>query len=324
MKNNTLVSVIMTTFNEQLEWVKEAVFSILNQTFTNFEFIIVVDNPDRLDIIDCLNKFMENDDRIKIIINNKNLGLIKSLNKGIALSQGKYIARMDADDISDPNRFVKQIKYVEQNDLDLIGTNAVLFNNKGVIQKTDKLITHNYIERYFSKVSIGIIHPTFFGKQEVFSNCLYNELAMHAEDAEFLAHALSLGYKVGNCPDHLLKVRYRDKSITTTFSHKTYLTAYNSRYCYNKFKKEGVYSYSIKQIENQWNNNKKHTNFSFKTSFLRNAKLHYREKRYFKVMYSMLKAIIVSRSTFKSIYGLVYLRYLKRKEQLYVNTRDKC
>ena len=100
-----MISVIMSLFNEKKIWIEQAIESILNQTYSDFEFIIVIDNPDLSnDIKKYLLTTSKNDKRIKIIYNEKNIGLAKSLNKGIDISIGKYIARMDADIPGDTRR----------------------------------------------------------------------------------------------------------------------------------------------------------------------------------------------------------------------------
>ena len=120
------ISVIMSTYNEKEIWVKEAVDSILNQTVNDFEFIIIVDKPDNNKIIDLLHEYEMNDKRVKVYINNKNLGLVKSLNKAIRLSNGKFIARMDADDYSYPQRFEKQLNLLQNNpDVSLCATGVI-------------------------------------------------------------------------------------------------------------------------------------------------------------------------------------------------------
>ena len=91
------VSVVMSVYNEPQHFVKKAVDSILSQTFEDFEFIIVCDNPKNTSLYQYLMSVKDSDKRVKIIKNEVNIGLTKSLNKAIANSEGIYIARMDAD-----------------------------------------------------------------------------------------------------------------------------------------------------------------------------------------------------------------------------------
>ena len=98
------VSVIMSTYKEPIEWIQQSVDSILNQTYKNLEFIIIVDNPEYAELVSLLNDYADSDDRISVVVNNNNIGLVKSLNKALSFCTGEYVARMDADDISLPER----------------------------------------------------------------------------------------------------------------------------------------------------------------------------------------------------------------------------
>lgn len=117
---NDLISIIMSAYREPLVWIRQAVDSVLNQTYKNIEFIIVVDDPDNTELIDYVTKREEQDPRITIHINEKNIGLAASLNRAIGLAKGEYIARMDADDISERDRLACQMKYLISHNLDLI------------------------------------------------------------------------------------------------------------------------------------------------------------------------------------------------------------
>ena len=108
------VSVVMSVYNEPQNFVKKAIDSILLQTFKDFEFIIVCDNPKNLELFHFLKSIQEKDNRVKILKNEVNIGLTKSLNKAIANAEGIYIARMDADDISEKNRFEEQVKFLDE------------------------------------------------------------------------------------------------------------------------------------------------------------------------------------------------------------------
>ena len=95
-----MISVIMSVYNERLEWLQAAVNSILNQTYSDFEYIIIIDNPDlNEDAVSFLKEIARADSRVHLHFNEKNMGLMKSLNVGIQISKGNYIARMDADDV---------------------------------------------------------------------------------------------------------------------------------------------------------------------------------------------------------------------------------
>ncbi len=102
----------MSTYNETVEELKKAIDSILTQTFKNFEFIIILDNPQNYEHKKVINEYLSKDKRIIFLINESNIGLAASLNEGIENAKGDYIARMDADDISMPNRLEKEYNYL--------------------------------------------------------------------------------------------------------------------------------------------------------------------------------------------------------------------
>ncbi|MCC8152339.1 MAG: glycosyltransferase [Lachnospiraceae bacterium] len=146
-KENPIVSIIMPVYNAQ-EFLSEAIESVLNQTFTDWEMIIV-DEPTTTDSTDdIIRHYMESDERIRLIINEEKLGISKSLNVALDASRGTYIVRMDADDISLPNRLEEQVKYMERNpdvgisgcDYDVMGENwksNLLINDEDI--KSDLL-----------------------------------------------------------------------------------------------------------------------------------------------------------------------------------------
>lgn len=134
------VSVVMSVYNEPQHFVKKAVDSILSQTFEDFEFIIVCDNPKNTSLSQYLMSVKDSDKRVKIIKNEVNIGLTKSLNKAIANSEGIYIARMDADDISEKNRFVEQVKF-----MDAHPNVGVCGSQINYIDENDKIIGQNLL-----------------------------------------------------------------------------------------------------------------------------------------------------------------------------------
>lgn len=105
------ISVVMPVYNTKEEWLREAIESILNQSYKDFEFIIIDDGSDK-SIEPIVNSY--NDARI-VLIRQENQGIAKSLNYGFKISKGEYIARMDSDDISMPERFEKQVNFLDKN-----------------------------------------------------------------------------------------------------------------------------------------------------------------------------------------------------------------
>ena len=146
MKNDRPeISVIMSVFNGE-KYFSEAIESILNQTFTNFEFL-VIDDCSKDDSFNILNTYAEKDSRIRLFRNNKNQGLANSLNILVKKTKGKLVARMDADDISLPDRLEKQYKYC-MNDpkLAICGTYIEMFGDIVEMKPRKLPLKHEDIE----------------------------------------------------------------------------------------------------------------------------------------------------------------------------------
>ena len=128
-----LISVIMSVYNGE-KYLVQAIESILNQTYQNFEFIIIEDSSTD-NSLDILEEYAKKDSRIKIIKKEKNIGIkgfIENLNLGISIAEGKYIARMDQDDVSLPERFQKQVDFLEKNSDFTICHHRVKLNINGI------------------------------------------------------------------------------------------------------------------------------------------------------------------------------------------------
>ena len=194
------VSVILPVYNGGL-YLKEAMESVLNQTFTDFELIIINDGSTD-DSPKIIAKFY--DSRIKII-NQKNQGLIASLNTGIRLSKGKYIARMDADDISLPERFQKQIAHLDANDdIGLLGTTFAIQSEEKISGIAAVLLNDQDL-RYQLLYKCPFGHGTVMFRKNLESKLdelWYLQSEKHVEDYELWSR-MALITKIANLPDIL-------------------------------------------------------------------------------------------------------------------------
>jgi glycosyltransferase involved in cell wall biosynthesis len=208
------ISVLMSTFNEPVEWIMQSVQSILDQTFRDFEFIIINDNPSREDLKLFLQDIEKRDARICVSENENNQGLIKSLNKGIELAKGEYLARMDADDISHTDRFKLQLEYLDLHpEVGVCGTFAETFGDKSKLLKypcDDLLLKLRAIEKS------PFIHPSVMMRASLFSAGLrYDENDIHAEDYGLWVNLIKVT-RFHNIEKVLLKYR----TSGTQVSHK--------------------------------------------------------------------------------------------------------
>lgn len=204
------VTVLMPVYNGE-KYLREAIESILKQTFKDFEFLIINDgSTDKTSEI--INSF--SDPRIILAPNEKNQGLIFSLNKGLDLAQGEYIARMDADDISLPERLEKQINFMDANPEVVVGGTWV--KNIGHKNFIGKYYTeHNQIKANLLFNS-SLAHPTVMIRN-IFKNhnLFYDEKYKHAEDFDLWTRAADLT-KFTNLPLVLLSLRRHDENISQT------------------------------------------------------------------------------------------------------------
>lgn len=235
-----MISVIMSTYKEDERLLRESIESILNQTYRDFEYIIILDYPDNDVHKSVIEEYALKDDRIHFYINEKNMGLTDSLNRGLSLCHGEYIARMDADDISLPDRLERQMKYLEKNHYDLIGGITEMINENGSLLYSIKSIPTdpkkiNKALRY----SQCIAHPTWLGRKEVFEkNAGYRHMPL-CEDYDFTLRAVLNGFVVSNLNEPVLKYRMTSNSISRSNLFEQYL--YMS-YITNEYKNKRVAS----------------------------------------------------------------------------------
>lgn len=212
MNNEVLISVIMPVYNAEA-YLDEAIQSILKQTYNNFEFIIINDGSTDKSL-ELIKEYEKEDKRI-ILISRENRGLVASLNEGIEKSNGKYIARMDADDISLPTRFEEQIRFMEKNkDIGICGTWVEVFgeNRKAILWK----MPINDIELIPRLLfSVTFIHPSVMMKKDLFDkyNLRYNKDYETAEDYKMWLDC-SKYTKFGNIPKKLFLYRYLETSVS--------------------------------------------------------------------------------------------------------------
>lgn len=211
-----MISVIMSTYNEPLEYIDAAVDSILNQTYRDIEYIIIVDNPDRKELVNFIRQKKVKDSRIKMVVNEMNIGLTASLNKGLAIASGKYIARMDADDISKSDRFEAQLALMERGNLDLVGCNVKDIDGNGdIVRKSTNLPTVDRAIKKYLKIDSAVLHPTWLARREIFENNLYIDFPA-CEDYELLTRLALQGRKFGNVSDPKLYYRLNNSGISST------------------------------------------------------------------------------------------------------------
>lgn len=221
------VSVILPVFNAQ-KTLLLAVDSIRNQSFQDWELLILDDasTDDSLRIVRSIE-----DKRIRVVLQGQTPGLAARLNQGIDLAQGKYIARMDADDIAFPDRLARQVEFLESHpEVDLVGTRAVAFRDDGSVigllpfaQDHDEICARPWN-------NIPLAHPTWMGRTEWFQQHRYAmPECQRAEDQELLLRACRAS-TFACLPNVLLAYRQGPFSARRTLTGRTSLLRAQTRH----------------------------------------------------------------------------------------------
>ncbi|WP_052399128.1 glycosyltransferase family 2 protein [Candidatus Francisella endociliophora] len=210
--NKPLISVVMPVYNAE-KYVGEAIESVLNQTFKDFEFIIINDGSSDKSL-DIIKKYQKIDDRF-VLIDRENKGLVFSLNEGVILAKGKYIVRMDADDISLPKRFSEQVEFMERN------------HKVGVCGTWIKKIGEDYNECFWKPQKndkklkslllyyVPFAHPSVIIRRKVLinNNIFYNHEYKNIEDYKLWVDLYKYT-EFSNIQKVLLYYRVHDNSVT--------------------------------------------------------------------------------------------------------------
>ena len=221
------VSVVMSAYNEEA-YLSEAVESVLNQSFQDFELIIVDDGSDD-NSAEILQRYAARDQRVKILKNDKNIGIAASLNRGLETAQATLVARMDADDICMPQRLERQLSFMEAHpDIDVLGSALMLHGTRKIRRRPE---AHDMIvaELLFN---CSIFHPTVMLRTErahgggLFGNSVYDPRQQHAEDyGLWVRLAIQGGARFANLPNPLLVYRIHNGSITRRYTAQQNSTA---------------------------------------------------------------------------------------------------
>lgn len=221
-RRDRLISVIMSVYNEE-RYLAEALESIRSQTYESWELIIIDDcSTDRTPEI--LAEFCARDGRIHSYRNETNQGLTVNLNRALEMAQGDYIARMDGDDLSHPDRFERQLQYLEEHpELMLISCRTQTFGQQHLqsdIQGTPEELRCRMLVRPV------LAHPGFLSRAAVYRGLgyRYDESFRQAQDYE-LAARLTRRYSIGICPEILLEYRAHEGQVSSKAGSRQFANA---------------------------------------------------------------------------------------------------
>lgn len=232
-----LLSVIMPVYNAE-KYIQASIDSILNQDFEDFEFIII--NDGSTDESESLIK-KYHDPRIRYFVNEGNKGLVYTLNHGIELAKGKWIARMDGDDISLPNRFSVQLRYLDQHkDIDVLASTVKLINEQdeylGSWEEDINAITSSQIRNYLP-INNCIAHPTILCKTELLRLFLYRSAQSQSEDYDLWLRMAAAGKIFAKIETPLVLHRMVSNSFTRSRQQNVFGKLARTKW---KFVKESI------------------------------------------------------------------------------------
>jgi len=207
------VSVLMAVYNGE-KYLREAIDSILSQTFTDFEFIIVDDGSTDASV-EIINTYL--DRRIRLVRNDRNLGLAVSLNKGLDIALGEYVARMDCDDISLPVRLATQVAYMDAHpEVGACGTWAIDIDATGKEIRERKTPVGKQLEnRYW--IPSPIIHPSAMIRFAELTDLRYDSEIRYAQDYDFWLR-IRARYQLSNLSKYLLLYRVHNESVSMRYT----------------------------------------------------------------------------------------------------------
>jgi len=214
MSSNPMISVVMPVYNGE-KFLKEAIESILNQTYKDFEFLIVYDKSTD-GTLSIIQEFQEQDARV-VLINGDKEGISGALNKGIKEAKGKYIARMDADDISLPIRFEKQISHMQNLGLDICGGHSLLIDSDGKINGIGIMPRSHDLCGLAMMFRVPFPHPGVMIRKGFLTDYSleYGQSTYQAaEDFDMWVRMFSAGAKFGNVDDIVVQYRVLSDSLS--------------------------------------------------------------------------------------------------------------
>ncbi len=213
-----MITVLMCAYNETEKEIRLSIESILKQSYKEFEFLIILDDPENKSLKDIILEYSDKDSRIRFVINSYNMGLVASLNKGLSIAKGEYIARMDADDISSKNRLKIQKEYLDTHKSVSVISGDILCidTNNNVIEKSVKYNGANRNMRKILGIRNIVAHPcVMYRKKDILDEGGYRNIPT-AEDYDLWARLLNHKKQIRVIDRYLLKYRIRESSISTS------------------------------------------------------------------------------------------------------------
>ena len=246
-KTNATLSVLMSVYHsEKAEYLDRSLRSVWDdQTLKPDQVVLIIDGPVGEDLSQVINHWKGKLANVLCIIKNeKNIGLTKSLNKGLQHVTSQYIARADSDDISMPARFERQLDYLEQHpDLDILGGSIQEFNEKNdCLNIRHYPLTHEQACKYILKAS-PLAHPSVMMRKKIFDEGLrYNEKYRTSQDVALWFDAMMAGYRIANLDEIILLFRHS----SDVYKRRGHAKAWNEFKIYMKgiYRMKGIFTWN--------------------------------------------------------------------------------
>lgn len=307
-----LISVIMSVYNEEEPWLRKSIESILKQTYKNLQFIIVLDNPFNNTLIKLLDEYQKQDQRILILKNEKNIGLIASLNRALQHAQGKYVARMDADDISLPNRLQEEMSVMYKQNVDFVISSISFIDEKDHLLGTPD--SENMNTAFFAEImKYGnfSIHPTWLVKTKIYQDLHgYRELK-YCEDYDFILRALEQGVTCYRMKDVLLKYRIRGSGISKTYSVEQDLKA---KYLRNLYRRNiSIKDQPVEELNYRFANHRTNSKYEYAIRKMENISINFAKKKYLQVLLGIVRNFTSNKYFRQNFLDALHCWFIRKK-----------
>lgn len=311
---NEIISVIMSTYNEPEEYLRQSIESILNQTYRSIQFLIVLDNPGNQMIKRLLTEYESRDNRIRVLVNKNNVGLTASLNSALKYVDGQYVARMDADDISKERRFERQLEYMKLHNLDLVGCETTVISEEGKTLKERQY--KSFPPDCVSDLLLCedcIAHPTWLVKTELYRKVDgYRDIAA-CEDYNLILRAKQMGFHLGICDEVLLDYRINTKGISQNNVLRQVLS---SLYMQKHFTDiQMITQGDIEQFLYEKNTKENNIAYINGMRYLRRA-IEEMKKRDAHFVMDLLKSVSVSKYVFINLKWIIKAAFIRKKHRV--------
>ena len=307
-ENAGLVSVIMPVFNVRM-FIKQAITSILNQTYQNLE-LIVIDDFSTDGTFDIIEEIQKTDNRVILIRNAENLKIAESLNNGLKFAKGEYILRMDGDDVCSEDRIEIMLSYLRNNPkCDLVGSFMRIINENGDIIGSRPLVIG--FENLMKIIKVASPVPHIWMCRRIVYDLVGPYRFPGVEDYDFLLRMITLGMKFDNIPSYLYSVRIRNGNTSTTIGYRQYMSA---KIVYSLYKDRLKLGF---ELERKFNENiAKEQRYSYALNNVRLGLENFRNRHYIHFLYFILVSFIfapkiVISLTYDRIVFNLYLRFFQ-------------